>query len=215
MVKVELFSEFPNSREEKQALMEELYKAKGIDLNELLLRAHAQTLEEAEKRSLEGKGRGYMASTMSWNIRGELYKTYPELMQMDQHKRDYLMLGKNIRIYFKKLDNKYRPSNIVTKHVISLNTQQLLFRPSPITVLYAGFRLAARNSWDELEGCYLVEMKNLSRTFWISDLSMITAETAVPTRNVIIPELEPNNDLDVRIRKDVEKQTGEGETKVS
>jgi len=96
-------------------------------------------------------------------------------MRQDEYDRWYYALEKDARVYFKKLDHKFRPNNIVTRHVEELNSMMLLLDDEPTTVLYAGFRLHMDKFWDELDGCYLVEMRNSKRTNFVSDLSELGA----------------------------------------
>jgi hypothetical protein len=46
---------------------------------------------------------------------GLLYDHYPERMFEDSTGCHYLLLTKNIRVYPKKLNDKYLPSNIILK----------------------------------------------------------------------------------------------------
>jgi hypothetical protein len=201
----ELFG-IPNWKSKRQAEMESIYLAKGIDLQHVFNIAHVKTLQNPTP--FNHRGRGFMSSTMNGNIIGTMKDLYPEHMLVDVHGRDYLSLDPQTRAYLKKLDRNYCPRNIPTNYVKQLNRMELLFEDTPITVLYAGFRLQNDNIWDQLLGCYLVEMKELRRTNWVSDLAdlggQMTGTTPLvspispvdlPTEIVVKPKKRDSGDI--------------------
>lgn len=164
-----LFKDFDyDYRTPRQIEMEELYVNKGFDFEPTFREALAKILKDETPANY--RGRGYNAYHMNWMVVGLLKENYPEYMKVDEEKRDYFQLAKNVRIYFKKLDSKHRPENVVTGHVKTLNSMRLMFKEETITVLYAGFRLREDKFWDDFSGCFLVEMKHLKRTNWVSKL---------------------------------------------
>jgi hypothetical protein len=200
----ELF-EIPKWSSQRQEEIEQLYLAKGIDLEPVFYAAHEKTLKNSTP--VTHRGRGFMSNTMNGNIIGTMMERYPEHMRVDVHGRHYFQLNEQTRIYLKKLDDRYCPRNIPTNHVKQLNTMELLLGDTPITVLYAGFRLIADKVWDEIAGCYLVEMRDLRRTNWVSDLTDLGARMAGTTAPVspIAPIILP----DQVIVKAKNKDTGD------
>lgn len=183
--------EIPRWSSERQRAMEQIYLSKGIDLEPVFKVAHEKTLNSPTP--VTHRGRGFMSSTMNGNIIGTMMELYPEHMKKDVHGRDYFSLDPQTRVYLKKLDSSYCPRNIHTKHVKQLNSGELLLGDTPITVLYAGFRLENNNIWDELTGCYLTELRDLHKILWVSDLSDLAAQMGgtnipvVPITPVVLP----------------------------
>lgn len=161
-------------RSPRQIEMENLYISKGYDFEPIFKEALARILKDDTPASF--RGRGYNAYHMNWMVIGILKELYPKLMKVDEEKRNYFQLDKNVRVYFKKLDSKHRPENVVTGHVKNLNSMRLLFNEEATTVLYAGFRLREDKYWDDFTGCFLVEMKHLKRTNWVSKLEDLAFE---------------------------------------
>ena len=175
MANLNILFDLQAGKSNRQIEIEELYVSKGVDLEPLLKEALIEAIRNPTPKQY--RGRGFMANNMNWTVVGMLKEKYPEFMRIDQHKRDYFLLDKNVRIYFKKLDAKNRPNNIVTKHVCELNTMQMLFHENPTTVLYAGFRLREDKYWDDIS-CNLVEMKNLKSPNWVSNMGELAYEIA-------------------------------------
>lgn len=161
-------------RSPRQAEMTNLYIEKGFDFEPIFREALARILKDDTEAHF--RGRGYDALHMNWTVIGLLKEAYPDYMKTDEEKRNYFLLDKNVRIYFKKLDSKHRPENVVTGHVTCLNTMRMLFKEDATTILYAGFRIREDEFWDDLSGCYLVEMKDLKRTNWVSRLDDLAFE---------------------------------------
>lgn len=173
MAKLNILFDLQAGKSNRQIEIENLYVNKGIDLEPILKEALIETIRNPTPKKY--RGRGFMANNMNWTVIGMLKETYPDFMRIDQHKREYLLLEKNVRVYFKKLDSKNRPTNIITKHVSELNTMQLLFKDEPTTILYAGFRLREDKHWDDIT-CNLVEMKNLKKANWVSSMEYLAYE---------------------------------------
>jgi hypothetical protein len=172
----------PKWKSPRQQEVEAQYLAQSIDLEPVFYEAHDLTL--ANTTDLDHRGRGFMSQAMNGHIIGLLRRLYPDRMTQEEYNRWYFQLNKETRIYFKKLDKRYRPNNIPTKHVAELNSGELLFKADPITVLYGGFRLKEDKLWDRLRGCYLLEMLD-GRPHWVSDLGDLAADMASPAVPVI------------------------------
>ena len=166
MVNLDNFFDSDEGKSVRQIEIENLYVSKGIDLEPVFKEALIETIRNPTP--IKYRGRGFMANHMNWNLIGMLKETYPDYMEIDSYKRDYFLLEKNVRIYFKKLDSKNRPSNIITKHVAELNSMQLFYH-NETTILYGGFRLRSDKHWDDIT-CNLLEMKNLKQPNWVSSL---------------------------------------------
>ncbi|HWK03750.1 MAG TPA: hypothetical protein VNS58_08965 [Puia sp.] len=183
MMMVDALFEIPKWKSDRQQEVEDRYLTQGIDFEPIFYTALEKTLQDPTPPS--HRWRGFMSAAMNGNIIGTIKGLYPDRMQVDSTGRDYFLLDKQTRIYLKKLDNRYCPRNIPTNHVRELNSMELLLKDDPITVLYAGFRLKEDEIWDGLRGCYLVEMKGLRKTNWISDLADLGAQMAPPMQPVI------------------------------
>jgi hypothetical protein len=114
-----------------------------------------------------------MVENMYGNMIGLLYDNYPEMMQLDKEDRPYLKLAADVRIYMKKLDEKYLPSNVITRHVLKLRGQELFEDGSRIHVLYAGYRLKDEVWGNDLVGTFMSYVNKYypTRTEWILDLA--------------------------------------------
>lgn len=171
-------------RSPRQIEINNLYVEKGFDFEPIFREALAKILKDDTPEHY--RGRGYDAYHMNWAIIGLLKESYPTHMKLDEEKRNYFLLDKHVRIYFKKLDSRHRPENVVTDHVISLNTMQMLFQEQETTILYAGYRLRDDEFWDDFAGCFLVEMKTLKRTNWVSKLEDLAYEIS-QKKNISTP----------------------------
>lgn len=193
---------FPKWKSPRQEEIEARYLAQGIDLEPVFYEAHELALANATAPA--HRGRAFMSQTMNGHIIGVLRRLYPDRMMQEEYDRWYFQLDKETRIYFKKLDNWYRPSNIPTKHVSELNSGELLFKAEPITVLYAGFRLKEDKLWDALRGCYLLEMVG-GKPGWISNLGDLAA--GMVTTVIPVMPVEPGDlsgEIEVTIKTTTE-----------
>lgn len=179
MIKLNNLFESKEGKSARQIEIEELYIKKGIDFVPIIKEALNETIRNPTPNKF--RGRGFMASNMNWTLIGLLKENYSKYMMVDQHKRDYFLLDNNVRVYFKKLDKKNRPNNIITKHVSELNSMQLLFKEET-TILYAGFRIREDIYWDDIL-CHLVEMKNPSRPNWVSSMEELAYQMDIRKTN--------------------------------
>lgn len=103
------------------------------------------------------------------------------MMQIDKEKRPYLRLAADARVYMKKLDEKYLPSNVVTQYVLKLRGQELFEDGSQIHVLYAGYLLKDEVWGNDLTGTYISYVNKYypTRTEWILDLEEYRKKTTV------------------------------------
>jgi hypothetical protein len=113
--------------------------------------------------------RNWSAVTMSGNIKGLLFDTYPGNMKLDSNNRFYFNKEGKYIIYFKKLNEKLMPSNIPTRYSYKLYGQLALQFEEPIPIVFVGYTLNESN--DELSGSFAVCLKNNVRK-WASDLSL-------------------------------------------
>ncbi len=171
---VRLFSDPSNGKSIRQQEFEDLYVGNGIDLMPIIMDAQQKTLDDASREPPEFVDKLFWAHGMNRNMVGFLKQRYPELVHFDEADRVYLKLGEEARIYFKKLDDGFRPRNIPTGHVVDLNSAQGQLFGRDLTVLYIGPRLKKENVWDEIE-CFMVEMRDLRRCEWVSDLSDLSS----------------------------------------
>ncbi|RAJ11079.1 hypothetical protein LX64_00687 [Chitinophaga skermanii] len=197
--------EIPKWSSERQQQMEKIYLMKGIDLESIFYIAHEKTL--SNPTPVTHRGKSFMSQTMNGNLIGTMKEMYPDHMEKDVHGRDFFSLDAQTRVYFKKLDNAYCPRNIPTNHVRQLNSGELLLGDTPITVLYAGFRLENDNIWDNITGCYLTELRDMHKVLWVSDLSDLASQmggTTLPT----VPVMPVNLPDDIIVKPKV-RGTGE------
>lgn len=151
---------------------DQLLKDGIVDFASIIELAHKLTLMDAEMKSSNYKQRNFMAEVMFGNYVGLLYDNYAELMQTDDEKRPYLRLADDVRVYPKKLNEKYLPSNVVTGHVKKLNGQELFEDGSKIHVLYSGYILTDSIWPNALKGNYIscVNTYFHSKLEWVLDL---------------------------------------------
>lgn len=156
----------------RQKMYEEIYVNHGIDFDPIFQEAHQLTLNDETPENF--RGRGFMAYHMNWNLLGLLKERFNGIIEFDEHGRLFYPLNSRTRIYFKKLNDKFAPDNVKTKHVEDLNCMSMLYGDDSITVLYAGYKVNENQGWHEFDGCHLVEMKNLKEPNWISDTAELS-----------------------------------------
>ncbi|MBE7171484.1 MAG: hypothetical protein INR73_12890 [Williamsia sp.] len=149
----------------------ELLNEAPIDFSSIIQLAQKLTLLDAELKSSNYKQRNFMAENMYGNYVGLLYDNYPEMMHTDAEDRPYVKLAEDVRIYPKKLNEKYLPSNIKTDHVKKLDSQQLSIDDKKIHVLYCGYILTDQIWPNKLKGCYIsfVNTYYPSKIEWVLD----------------------------------------------
>lgn len=152
-----------------------------IDVAGIIGLAHKLTLLDAELKSTNYKQRNFMTENMYGNMIGLLYDNYPEMMQIDKEDRPYLKLSADARIYMKKLNEKYLPSNIITQYVLKMRGQELFEDGSQIHVLYAGYLLNNEVWGNELTGTYISYINKYypTKTEWILDLAEYKKNTSI------------------------------------
>jgi len=204
-----LFSDSASGKSTRQQQFENLYIGFGINLLPVIEAAHDKTLDDASREPPEFIDRFYFAQAMNRNIIGIMKQQYPDLIRYDEAERVFIKLDDKTRVYFKKLDEKYRPSNIPTGHVAELNSAQGRLFGKELTVLYIGPRLRNKKVWDDID-CYMVEMRDTKRCEWVSDLSDLASRmggTVVPIVTPPTPIAPPA--VAVRLRsKDQQANNG-------
>ncbi len=158
-----------------------LFQKSELDMASVYEEAHKLTLQDAERKRSHYKRRNFMAENMYGNMVGLLIDNYPELIDLDSEKRPFIKLSDNVRIYPKKLDEKYLPNNIVTKHVLRLRGQKLITGGTKIHVLNAGFVLDGKEWMKQPKG-YFVSYTNEyypTKTEWVLDLNEYRKSKAI------------------------------------
>jgi hypothetical protein len=208
-----LFSDPSSGKSARQQQFEDLYVSTGIDIVPIIRDAHRKVLTEAATQSPEFVDKLFWAHGMNRNMVGFLTQRYPDMVHHDEANRVYIKLGEQARIYFKKLDDKFRPRNIPTGHVIDLNSAQGQLFGREMTVLYVGPRLKQKNLWDEID-CFMVEMRNNTRCEWVSDLSDLSSSMGRGF-SVVPPPVTPSAPPAIAVRlknKDLGKEAGNDKT---
>jgi hypothetical protein len=149
-----------------------LLNSSTVDLAGIINLAHKLTLLDGELKSSNYKQRNYMAESMFGNMIGLLYENYPQMMNLDIEKRPFLKLADDVRVYPKKLNEKYLPGNVVTNHVLALRGQELFQDGSQIHVLYGGYVLHDEVWGNQLKGTYISYVNEYypTKTEWVLDL---------------------------------------------
>lgn len=139
---------------------------------------------ERELQPLRYRNRNWTATVMNGFITGLLTDKYPEKMKLNQGVLRFV--SDKAIIIFKKLSNKYHPSNIHTQKVGRERNQLSAFGELNVPIIYVGY--ISNETYDEIEGCYAVCLDNWNLIEWISDLSGIsdystTSTTTLPTHD--------------------------------
>ena len=137
------------------------------EFGEIFKEAFHMTQKERALKKPNFRDRNWEAVTMSGNIKGLLTERFPEYILQDGYRYYFYMKDRYI-IYFKKLDNKLLPSNIMTENTHKINCQYALPEEDPIPVIFIGYTV--NTTFDELTGYYAVCMKDEEKK-WVSDLS--------------------------------------------
>jgi hypothetical protein len=172
-------------------IVEERLKALGISLPAIFDKARKLTVAEASAKPPNYKQRNYMAVVMHSYVIGLLSENVRDLLKADKEGRPYLLLGDNMRLYFKKLTpNKYLPSNINTEHVKCLNEQELFENEEKIHVFYAGYVLDDEDwNLEFKEVCISYRNRVFAKeSAWVIDLRTIEYQKA----KAIICSLDSN-----------------------
>ena len=162
-----------NNMPEVEAYCRGVFEASPIDMASVVAEARKQLLDHASTKGPNYITRNFMSGNMHSNMVGVLYERYPELMQEDQEGCAYLKLADNLRVYPKKLSDKYLPGNIPTKHVKSKYGQELYSDDTKIHVLYAGPVLEKEDWTLDFRGVYasFINEYNPKKAAFIIDLS--------------------------------------------
>lgn len=207
MNKIDAFLEEHDPSAVKSYILDEIRKS-GVDLEGGILQAHDLTLSEARQKRSHYMGRNWMADTMNGNIVGKFRDDYRDLMFVDDEGTPYLLIGKDIRIYFKKLGKKYNPNNIPTKHVADLWSHNGGYDGNKIHTLYVGYKLLNDKVWETVTGTYGAYPNNFFRKKmdWIIDLGNLAHGLTIP----IAPILDnPIDGEDFEIKPKQIEKTGD------
>lgn len=185
---------------ERKAIAEEHYMNYGFDFEPVIHECHNELMAQADARNTPVKWRNYYPSSMSWLVHDKLVEHLANDLEYDDTSRPYIRLSENVRVYFKMLDNNFRPKNVTTKHVRRLNQSHSDLFGEEQTNLYIGWRIRKDKYWDGLSGVYMVEMMSHKHCMWVTDLSdMSSMLGATATTIQPITPISPINNDDVII----------------
>lgn len=147
-----------------------LINKSNVDFHSIICEAKDITLKEVSIKKTYYQDKNWIANTFNGNMIGLFRDYYPHLMKIDKHKRWYLELAPDVRVFFKKLDEFYKPNNVKTKHVENLwshSTEGL----SKIHTIYMGYVLE-NNDWTKLRGIYASYPNNFfnKKIDWVIDM---------------------------------------------
>ena len=170
-----LFSNPSGGKSARQLEFESHYTDYGIDFREIQGEAVERTQELVDCIPEEYMTPAFWASNLTRITVGLMRERYPQLMFQDEKNRWYFKKDRSVRLYFKTLNERsFTPSNISTRHVAALNCGMGLLYGQQITALYLCYKPAANKDFRNGEG-YLLEMQNLKKPLWISNLTELSA----------------------------------------
>ena len=116
-----------------------------------------------------------------------------QILRQDKQQRYYLDLHPEFRIYFKKLDNKYRPGNVITQHSTSIIRQLALpFYDDQSTIVFIGYQVD--KTWSNILGVYAVNILD-KKMEWITDITNFGSNYEMSDINIIDPVIPPSDQL--------------------
>ncbi len=148
------FFQSNNNIPEIEAYCKAVFDDSDVDFSSVVMEARRQILEYASTKGPRYIRRNFMPDNMYCNMVGVLYERYPTLMGEDKEGCAYLKLAPDIRLYPKKLSERYLPGNHITKHVKSKFGQELYSDDTKIHVLYAGPVLEKEDWTLDFKGVY-------------------------------------------------------------
>jgi hypothetical protein len=152
----------PDQAEFESALIKEL-NVFSIIIDE----SFAMMQKEKSMKNPRFRDRNWEAITMSGNIKGLLYSSFPDFIKVDSCGRLYFKNEKKYILLFKKLSDQKLPSNISTVNSRKLYGQYAFSFEVPNPIVFIGYTV--NDSWEVLTGKYAVCLKN-ERIIWISDI---------------------------------------------
>lgn len=178
-----------DSKNDAESQFRDALLSTGVDPYSIIEAARELTLSDAGKKPSHFKlGRNYMAEIMYNNIIGIATDVYGSRMKQDKENRHYLELTPTVRLYFKKLNDKYLPSNIVTKYTKALRGQELFNEGgTQIHVVNVGYIVKDNDYTQDFKGIYASYVNKYypSDVVWVIDLSIYKST------GIIVPNHEP------------------------
>jgi hypothetical protein len=169
------------------------FKSAGVDFDGIIMDAHALTLAEASVKPKHHISKNWMAETMYGHMIGIALERHRDMVLYDQENRPYIKLGNDIRMYFKKLDEKYRPSNIDTEHVKNLLFQKIEEEGTQIYIGYVGY-IINDGDWTQVVGTYTsyIHKYYRKRIEWVLQMTdyIEYAKSAALNKQTVIDEEE-------------------------
>jgi hypothetical protein len=116
------------------------------------------------------RNKNWTATVMNGFITGMLTEKYPDKMKINQGVLRYV--SDKAIIIFKKLSDKYYPSNIQTQKVGRERNQLFALGELSVPIVYVGY--VTNDTYDKLNGTYAVCLDDWDEIQWISDLTEIS-----------------------------------------
>lgn len=189
MNKIDTYQARYSARTTKEYITNKIHES-TVDFQSIISEAHDITLREASIKKLSFQDKNWMATTFNGNIIGLFKEYYRDLMKVDKWGRSYLQLEHDIRVYFKKMDDKYTPSNVRTNHVCDLWSQNIgSDLGGKIHIVYVGYVLDG-GEWTKLKGIYASYPSNFykKKIDWVVNMSDFAKVTKLPVNSEQSPE---------------------------
>lgn len=153
------------------------------------------------------QNRNFKSNTWNSNIQGFMTEEFPNHSGFCKGRRFYVELN-GMRLFFKKVDKKLKPQNIITKAVKMYDEQLSDDMQDTLPITYIGYQVSS--SFTELTGVYAVHI--VSGTIeWCSDLSEIVY---VNKENIPLYS-QPTQDDDLVVVPKANKRRGNGKKEKS
>lgn len=146
------------------------------------------------------QNRNFKANLVNSNIQGHLAELFPLDSGICKGHRFFLKVNGH-RLFPKKIDKKYRPSNIPTKAVSMYNDQMSDDASDTMPITYIGYRVSS--SFTELLGVYAVHMSG-GDIEWIIDFADLAYAGQRVEFNNTISEVEL--DIPVKPKRHLSRQ---------
>ena len=184
------FFERKDDKSEIEAHCRLKFLESSIDIYKIIQAARNETVNFARSVSSHYIQRNTMPEKMYSTMVGMLYDAYPNMMFKDKEGCPYLKLADNIRLYPKKLNDRYLPGNIVTDYVKEKRGQEMFVDDTHIHVLYVG-PVLENNDWAlDLKGVFASYINKYypTKAAFIIDLKEFIKTIIVPAEETIQEE---------------------------
>ena len=173
--------------------------------------AFSMMLEEAQGKKPNYFNRNWHSVVMNGNIQGLLLDYFgPEKIRFGPKGRFYLHIPGISKIYFKKLDNRKRPQNVITENDQLIKKQLTDDIDDLSSNIFIGY--VVNSLWSEIKGIHAVSLSDYNDLNWIVDFDELRQKTI--TERIRLEKLEraePQPDLKLRVaakKKAKPKKTG-------